>query len=155
QRKIDSNLIYASRQVIGLPSAPGVTVLQTFIEVGPRNETVVDITGDIGSSLIARLRELGGSVVDSRPNYRSLRAIVPLSSLEALAAHPGVIFIQPKQEAMLMRPGPVARAALSPDGVRRTNRLSAKSIRPDFQARAANVRRQLAGALSTLGAKSA
>ncbi|HKA36977.1 MAG TPA: S8 family serine peptidase, partial [Thermoanaerobaculia bacterium] len=154
QKKIDSNLIYASRQTRGQPAATGVPMLQTFIDVGPAGDTVVDITGVVTPSLIARLQELGGSVVDSQPSYRSLRAIVPLASLEPLAEHPGVIFIQPKQEAMLMGAPVPTRAAGAAAPFNRVSRLSVKSIRPDFSVRAENVRRQLGAALKTLGAKS-
>jgi hypothetical protein len=148
QRKVDSNLLYEAKQRRGLAIAAGVPTLQTFIQVGPRGEVVVDITATITDSLLASLARLGGSVVDVQARYRSVRAVMPLQAVEMLAEHPDVIFVQPKQEAMLndvVRSAGVFTQASSTRGV---TPLILNSMRPGLATRAAAVRSQLAAALS-------
>jgi hypothetical protein len=50
--------------------------------------------------LFHTIDELGGSVVSSVPQFRAVRALMPLSSLETLAASADVAFVEPAAEAM-------------------------------------------------------
>src|SRR5258708_15409428 len=56
QRKIDSNLIYASRMSLGIPVAPGMDALQTGVEVAPDGQTVVDVTARVSGPLLAAMQ---------------------------------------------------------------------------------------------------
>ena len=148
QRKVDSNLLYEAKQRRGLAIAAGVPTLETFIPVGPRGDVVVDITATVTDSLLATLARLGGSIVDVQARYHSVRAVMPLQAVEMLAEHPDVIFVQPKQEAML---NDVARSTgvfsqASP--TRGMTPLILNSMRLGFATRAAAIRSQLAAALS-------
>ena len=46
----------------------------------------MDIRADVTPAVLARIRELGGSVVNSVARYQAVRALLPLSSIERLAA---------------------------------------------------------------------
>ena len=46
---------------------------------------LVDIRADVTPAVLARIRDLGGAVVNSVPRYRSIRARLPLAGLEPLA----------------------------------------------------------------------
>lgn len=69
----------------------------------PRDEqgrVIVDITANVSQQLLGKLKQLGASVIDSHPQYRSLRVEMPLNSLDAITDFPEVIHVQPKQEAI-------------------------------------------------------
>ncbi|HSB36699.1 MAG TPA: neuroendocrine convertase 1, partial [Thermoanaerobaculia bacterium] len=146
QRKVDSNLLYAVRISRGLPVADGVPRLETGLESAGPEGPVVDVIATVSEALLERITRLGGEVLDSHAGFRSIRARLPLGSVEELAADPAVLFIQPKQEAITWRefslpPGPptAAAAAVSSD-IRR-------KLPPGFEERAERVRSQLAAAL--------
>ena len=54
----------------------------------------VDIRADVTDALLRRIEALGGTVVNSHPKYRAIRARAPTKALEALAAEKGVQFIR-------------------------------------------------------------
>jgi hypothetical protein len=143
QQKVDSNLLYEGKQRRGLAIASGVPTLRTGIAVGARGEVVVDITARVTDSLLATIASLGGRILNAYPAYRSIRAEFPLAAVETLAAHPDVLFVQPKQQAILNRApppgGPSSIGTISPSLL--------ASVQPGFTARAAAARSQLAAAL--------
>ena len=103
QRKIDSNLLYAAKMNRGQAIAAGVGSLQTGVEVGGDSTTIVDIVARQPDTLTDTIRSLGGQVLDLQPAYRSIRARMPIQKLETLAAIGSVVFIRPKQEAIVWR----------------------------------------------------
>src|SRR6266545_1938070 len=143
QRRVDSNLLFEAKQRRGIAVAAGVPRLQTGIEVSDQGTVVVDITATVSDSLLDAIERLGGHILQSHSVYRSIRAEVPLFSVETLAAHPDILFIQPKQEATTNRGVPPKIPAL-----RGISASLLKSVRPGFAARAAAVRSQLAAALA-------
>jgi Subtilase family len=100
QRKISSKLIYTTRMLQGLPAAPGVSSLETGVEVDGEGNVLVDITADVTDAFLTQLKNQGAYIYSSYPLYRSVRALVPAARLETIASWPNVIFIKPKQEAM-------------------------------------------------------
>ena len=84
QRKVSSQLLDARRAQVREPA--------TTAEPGGRQATsatdervLVDIRADVTAEVLARIRELGGTVVNSVPRYRSVRAELPLAGVESLA----------------------------------------------------------------------
>ena len=128
QRKLDSNLLYAARQVRGLEAAPGAGRLATGVLVDSLGTTVVDVTAVVDDALLRRLEGLGLEILDAHPGFRSLRARAPLSALEAIGADPSVLFVAPARR-------PRVRLADTPRG---TGVGSARSAVP-FEADAINV----------------
>ncbi len=59
---------------------------------------MVDIRADVTSELLTRIRDLGGTVVNSVPKYRAIRARLPLSAIELLAGLDGIQFIRMAEE---------------------------------------------------------
>ena len=88
QRKVSSQLLDAAQ-----PS-DGVTVQET-----PEGVTV-DIRADVTPAVLARIRALGGTIVNSIPKYRAIRALLPLTALEPLATLGAVQFIRPAAQAI-------------------------------------------------------
>ena len=65
-----------------------------------RDEVVtVDIRADVTKALLARIRVLGGTVINSVPKYRAIRAELPVVAIERLAALAAVQTIRPADEA--------------------------------------------------------
>ncbi len=65
-----------------------------------RDEVVtVDIRADVTPALLARIRTLGGTVINSVPKYRAIRAELPVVAIERLAALAAVQTIRPADEA--------------------------------------------------------
>ena len=85
QRKMDLQLLDALRKVRGQSAA---------------NEMVtVDIRAEVTSSVLARIRALGGAVINNVPRYRAIRARLPLAGLEAFATLDEVRSIRVADEA--------------------------------------------------------
>ena len=143
QKKLSSRLIFASRMNRGLPAVAGVQTVQTGIAIDAAGATVVDIRANVDDALLETIRGLGGSVLEYHVQYRSIRARMPLVSLEKLAADSRVIFIAPKQE--YMKNGP---AATSP-------KAAAAPAPPVswFPGRAERVKSQLSRSLAKAGRK--
>ena len=133
QRKIGSNLIYATRMNRGLPVVAGVPTVQTGVVVDAAGATVVDIRANVDDVLLERIHDLGGEVLDYHIPFRSIRARLPLAVLETLAADSKVIFIAPKQEARTNRAAAPKLPAPSPRS----------ATAAGFSTRAARVRSQL------------
>ena len=82
------------------------------------DRTLVDIRADVTPQILARIRALGGTVVNSVPKYRAIRARVPARAVEFLAATPAVQTIRSADEARTRRQGvavPPPRRAGAPD----------------------------------------
>ena len=66
-----------------------------------RSELVtVDIRADVTPAVLARIRALGGTVINSVPQYRAIRAVLPLVTVESLASLEAVDSIRPADEAV-------------------------------------------------------
>jgi len=106
QQKIDSQLIYATKQETGEMAALGLDSLQVDVKKNDDGKVLVDITADVTDAFLSLLQAHGGEIVSALPNYRSVRAEVALSQLENIAGFEGVWFIQPAQQAMTAQKGP-------------------------------------------------
>ena len=78
QRKVISQLLDAAGSTRS-PRAPGTASTDERV--------TVDIRTDVTPAVLARIQSLGGTVLNSLPKYRAIRAHLPLSAVEPLAAH--------------------------------------------------------------------
>jgi hypothetical protein len=141
QQKIDSNVLYTLRMLAGMPAAPGVDSLETGVELDANNNIAVDMVANVTDSLLNMLAGVGAHILYSNAGLRSIRALIPPSRIEDIAASPDVIFISPKQNANHSS-RKVAPKGYSPNGF-----LAA----PGFDGLASNVRKQLANAMDESG----
>ena len=103
QRKVSSRLLDAGRETSERATAePRRDSEETD---APKGLVTVDIRADVTPGVLARIRSLGGIVVNSVPKYRAIRARLPQDALELLAMLEAVRFIRPAEE-------PVTRQAL-------------------------------------------
>ena len=112
QRKVSSRLLDA----IGSPQLPegqegGGEEPQPPAGSGPRQPAAtdgvaefefvtVDIRADVTPEVLGRIRALGGTVINSVPKYRAIRAQLPLVAVQPLAALSAVQSIRPADEAV-------------------------------------------------------
>ena len=78
QRKVSSQLLDAQRAANARRQAKGEVVEDELV--------TVDIRADVTPVVLARIQALGGTVINSVPKYRAIRARLPLSAVEKLAA---------------------------------------------------------------------
>ncbi len=94
QAKMDSELIHAVKNHRGQAFARGLSNLRLDVQAHPDGRVLVDITANVSSGLLTLIRQGGGEVIASFPQFRAVRALVRLNQLEALAGSGEVVFIQ-------------------------------------------------------------
>jgi uncharacterized repeat protein (TIGR01451 family) len=133
QQKIDSNVLFTIRMLRGQDAAPGFHSLHTGVELDDNNRIVVDIVANVTPQLLQQLETAGALILNSYPDYRAIRALVPPDQIEAIAASPDVSFIGRKAQSMTA-------------GIKRAPQnyvLRREEIAPGFEERAASVRKQI------------
>ena len=107
QRKVGSRLLELAAAATGESSQPSAQVrppaaAERAPQDGERGDdrVLVDIRADVAPAVLARIRELGGSVVNSVARYQAVRALLPLSSIERLAALDAVRTIRTADQAV-------------------------------------------------------
>ena len=117
QRKISADLLArAASAAAGAPPAdrrqPADARAGAAEPAGP--SVLVDVRADVTPALLARIRDLGGAVVNSAPRYRAIRARLPPAGLEPVAERADVQWIrtadQPRTRPQ-QRPLTAARGA--------------------------------------------
>jgi len=143
QQKIDSNVLYTIRMLSGKSAAPGISSLDTGVDLDDNDRIVVDITATVTDQLLQQLNAAGALVLYSNANFRAIRALVPPEQIENIAASSDVIFVGRKEEMM-------TSASVGISGGKRTpgsNALPKRVMPPGFELRAARIRKQLAALL--------
>ena len=104
QQKIDSQLLYALYRERGEAEAKGVPPGELRVKFDAKRRALVTIRARVTRDLLAEIKTLGGEVVSSSERDNDIRAHLPLSKLEALAASKTVYAIVPAEEATTNRP---------------------------------------------------
>ena len=92
QRKVSSHLLDARRTADARRQAKGEVVEDEMV--------MVDIRADVTPEVLARIRALGGTVINSVAKYRAIRARLPLSAVEKLATLDAVQSIRAADQAI-------------------------------------------------------
>ena len=98
QKKIDTQLLYALKQKRG--ETRGVPVEPVDIKVDADGRTVVEITAKVSAKLVSKLGKAGAEVISKSAKYHTVRVIVALEKIEALAEIEEVRYISPVAKAM-------------------------------------------------------
>ena len=142
QQKLSSQLLYSIKMHRKESIAAGVETLEIDVEIDSQLRTVVDITADVGGTLLNDLEVSGAEVISVFPQYNSIRARVPLDRLETIASLSEVRFIQPEQKGITSRVvNPPSRGASS---------TANRTLFPGFAKRASTVRTRLSETLRRL-----
>jgi len=103
QLKLDSNLVLALKKIQKEPPFDKLTALQPSLKIRPDGRVLVDLDASVSKQLLEDIKNAGGEVINSFDLAHSVRALVPLSKMEALAGRKDVKFIQPAAEAATNR----------------------------------------------------
>jgi subtilisin family serine protease len=94
QRKINSDLLLESTRKAGTQKE-NVQNIETHVDKDEAGRVLVDVKAAITPDFTAAVAKEGGEVVNSFPEYESMRAWLPLSAVETLASRDDVKFIRP------------------------------------------------------------
>ena len=93
QRKVSSQLLDARRAAVAARrQAKGEVVEDELV--------MVDIRADVTPAVLARIRALRGTVINSVARYRAIRARLPLEAVEKLATLDAIQSIRPADQAV-------------------------------------------------------
>ena len=104
-RKLDGQIVLALKKSRGQPPFDKPTSLEPEIPVKDGDRVLVDIEGSVSKALVDQVALSGGTVPNGSTTAMTLRAMVPLSQLEALAARSDVHCIAPAKPAVISRVG--------------------------------------------------
>ncbi len=93
-RKLDSHFVYQLKSSRGQFSMPGDAGWRPQMKFEPDGRVLVDISAAVSDDLLQKIRSAGGTIISSVPRFHSVRASVPLASLESLASLTNVTFIK-------------------------------------------------------------
>jgi hypothetical protein len=134
QKKIASRLLIATKIKRHEEIAAGIMTIDTEVDRDRDGAEEVDVNGEITENLLETIRLEKGEVVSSYPQFKTLRALIPLESLETIAALAEVRTITlPSQPVLSQSSQPVTSSATIP-----------------FEDRAREVREKLSGALTKI-----
>ena len=100
QRTVNSQLLDVLRTPLREPTAAGTALLQATDPYAKDERVMVDIRADVTPAVLKRIRDLGGTVINSVPKYEAIRAQLPLRAVEMLAALDAIRTIRPADEAV-------------------------------------------------------
>lgn len=104
QRKIDSNLLFLLETNQGTNQTRiSNQMLKPAVQTGMDGRVEVEICSELSDTVLQTITAAGGHISYKSAKYRTIRARLPLASLERIAAFPEVYFIQPRQEAFTRR----------------------------------------------------
>jgi hypothetical protein len=101
--KLDGQLLLALRKSRGEPPFDRPTTLEPDIPIKDGDRVLVDIEGSVSNALLNQVKLGGGALPDSSPSSTLLRAMVPLSQLEAVAMRSDVTSISPAKLSVTTR----------------------------------------------------
>jgi hypothetical protein len=104
QRKVDSRLRTELRQRRGQAAAAGVPRVRTGVSTDKAGLTAVTVLGH-AKTVAAQVRAVGGRVRGTYAAAGAVRADVPLTAVETLAAAPGVARVKVADQATTSRAG--------------------------------------------------
>jgi hypothetical protein len=107
QHKVSSRLLHEQRIRRGDTIAGGVS-LRRSVDVDADGTVTIDIRADVTPDVLARIREVGGAVINAVPAYRAIRARLPLDRIEALAELNEVQTIRPADRMTTQQRTPAA-----------------------------------------------
>lgn len=103
--KLDGQIVLALKKSRGQPPFDKPTSLEPDIPIKDGDRVLVDIKGSVSKALLDQVTLSGGALPSGSTTTTTLRAMVPLSQLEALAGRADVNFISPAKPAVISKVG--------------------------------------------------
>lgn len=99
QRKLDSHIVLALKKSRGEPPYDKPTSLDPDLVIEADGRVLVDLKATVSGPLLAHIGDTGGKIINSFEASHSIRALVPLTRMEALASRADIQFISPAAQA--------------------------------------------------------
>lgn len=99
QMKLDSHIVLALKKSRSEPPFDKATSLDPDLAIQADGRVLVDLRATVSKELLARIEAEGGKVINSFEAAQAIRALVPLSRVEALVSRADVHFISPAAQA--------------------------------------------------------
>jgi len=99
QQKIDSQLLYELYRIRGQAKQKQVPPGPTVVKIDATGRALVDVRAEVTPALEKKVRTLGGAILSTSREYRSIVGWIPLRKLERLAEDPAVYSVVPAAEA--------------------------------------------------------
>ncbi len=93
QRKVNFNIIRYLHTRVLKDQVDNLPQLESPVVLTPKNEILTDIKANVTDSLLSAITANGGTIINQFPQYRAIRALIPITAVEVVAAHPDVQFI--------------------------------------------------------------
>ena len=100
QMKLDSHIVLALKKIRGEPPFDKPNQLDPDLAIEADGRVLVDLNATVTKELLARIESEGGKVIHSFEAARAIRALVPLTRMEALASRADITFIAPAAQAI-------------------------------------------------------
>ncbi len=105
-KKLDAQIVLALKQSRGQPPFDKPTSLKPDIPIRDGASVLVDVKATISADLVTHITLIGGKVAKSPDPAHIIRAMIPLSQLEALSWRADVKFISPAKLSVISRAEP-------------------------------------------------
>lgn len=102
--KLDSNIALALKRQRKEPPFDKSSALKPNLNIKADGRVEVDIQASINADLMRALEAAGGSIINSFPAEHTMRALLPLRSVEIIASRDDVTFIAPADEPFVDSP---------------------------------------------------
>lgn len=93
QRKVNSSIIRHLHVKVLRDRKDTLPKAQSQIVLTKTNEILTDIKANVSDSVLKTITDNGGTIINKFPQYRAIRALIPITAVEAIAAHPDIQFI--------------------------------------------------------------
>ena len=93
QRKVNSSIIRHLHVNMLRDRPDNLPKLQNRITLNNKNEILTDIKANVSDSVLKMITDNGGTIINQFPQYRAIRALIPITAVEVIAAHPDIQFI--------------------------------------------------------------
>ncbi len=90
ERKLDSQLLYLSRESVGQAAVSGAPGVESRVAIEDDGQVVVDISASPSADLSQAIENTGGRVIYESPRWNSVRASLPPGALAGIAARSDV-----------------------------------------------------------------
>ena len=101
--KLDAQIVLALKQSRGQPPFDKPTSLQPNIPIKNGASVLVDVKATVSADLVTHITLIGGKVAESPDAAHIIRAMIPLSQLEALSWRADVKSIYPAKLSVISR----------------------------------------------------
>jgi hypothetical protein len=93
QKKVNASIIRHLHVKVLQDRKETLPKLEGKIALNDKNEILTDIKANVSDSVLKMITDNGGTIINQFPQYRAIRALIPITAVEAIAAHPDIQFI--------------------------------------------------------------